>query len=76
VTLDNLGAAFVMWSCIALNLFTDESYKDVQSKPAKGLQYVWPAPNIKLPVIVTMATFSNPTWNRPHVTLIFFRPFD
>ncbi len=44
-----MSAAFCMWFCIALNLFTDEPYQHVLSKLVKGLRYIWPDPNLKLP---------------------------
>lgn len=50
VRLRKLSAAFVVWFCIAINLYTHEAYKDVLSKLVKGLRYIWPEPNMKLPV--------------------------
>jgi len=32
-----------------LNLFSDEPYQHVLSKLVKGLRYIWPDPNLKLP---------------------------
>ena len=49
IRLRKLSAALMIWFCIALNLFTDESYKDVLSKLVKGLRYIWPDPNLQLP---------------------------
>jgi len=45
-----LSAAFCIWFCIALNLFSDEPYQHVLSKLVKGVRYIWPDPNLKLPV--------------------------
>lgn len=47
--LRKLGGAAVMWFCIALNLYVEESYNDVLSKLVKGLRYIWRDPNLKLP---------------------------
>jgi hypothetical protein len=45
-----ISAAFCIWFCIALNLFSDEPYQHVLSKLIKGLRYIWPDPNLELPV--------------------------
>lgn len=50
VRVRKLSAAFVIWFCIALNLYSAEAYKDVLSKLVKGLRYIWPDPNLKMPV--------------------------
>lgn len=47
--LRKLGGAAMMWFCIALNLYVEESYSDVLSKLVKGLRYIWRDPNLKLP---------------------------
>lgn len=44
-----VSAAFCMWFCIALNLFSDEPYQHVLSKLVKGLRYIWSDPNVTLP---------------------------
>ncbi|MBC6949744.1 IS4 family transposase [candidate division KSB1 bacterium] len=44
-----VSAAFCIWFCIALNLFTDDPYQHVLSKLVKGLRYIWSDPNITLP---------------------------
>jgi len=47
--LRKLGAAAVMWFCIALNLYVEEPYQEVLDKLVKGLRYIWRDPNLKLP---------------------------
>lgn len=49
IRLRKLGAVAVIWFCIALNLFAEESYQSVLCKLFKGLRYIWPDPNIQLP---------------------------
>lgn len=47
--LRKLGAAAVVWFCIALNLYVEEPYQTVLDKLVKGLRYIWRDPNLKLP---------------------------